>query len=251
MRRMHGVDALAMYTATSTSPFATLKVAVYQPTDPTDPPSPSELAGFVEEQAIRFGTGVADMRILRVPLDVHHPVWVADPDYSPHDHIYTAALPAPGDKAQFCEFLSDLMGRPLDPDRPLWEAWIVEGLEGGRVAVAAKMHHALADGGTIATVLERSHSATAGTDVPLVEDRGEPIPGKARLLADALTDLVKTYTNELPGFYRERKQARREQAALDVTGDGRDDADERPGTAPFTVLNEKPRSSLAPDNNAT
>jgi WS/DGAT/MGAT family acyltransferase len=236
---MHGVDAMASYRATSTSPFVTLKVAVYQPVDRDDVPSATELCGFVKEQVLRFGAGTADMRIVRVPFDVHHPVWVADPDYSPDDHIYRTALPAPGDKAQFCAFLSDLMGRPLDPDRPLWEAWIVEGLEGGRVAVAVKMHHVLADGGTIATVLERSHSETAEDDLPLAGDRGEPIPGRARLLAGALADLVTSCTDELPGFYRERRLAREERAARDVTEARPDVADERPGPAPFTVLNEK------------
>lgn len=239
MRRMHGVDAMSIYSATSTSPFVTLKVAVYQPVDRNDAPSATELRTFVKEQVLRFGAGVGDMRIVRVPFDVHHPVWVADPAYSPDDHIYRTALPAPGDKAQFCAFLSDLMGRPLDPDRPLWEAWIVEGLEGGRVAVAVKMHHTLADGGTVATVLERSHSEKPDDDGPSGVHRGEPIPGNARLLADALADLVKTGTDELPGFYRERRLAHEERAARDVTEARTDDENERPGPAPFTVLNER------------
>jgi WS/DGAT/MGAT family acyltransferase len=204
-------------------------------------PDISELRRFVKAQAIRLGSGVADMRIVRVPFDLHHPVWVADPDYSPDDHIYHAALPPPGDKSQLCAFLSDLMGRPLDPDRPLWEVWLVEGLEGGRIAVVAKVHHALADGKTIAALIARGHAGAAADDTSPNGNGGEPIPGKARLIGDALIDLFKTYTNELPSFYRDLKQARQESSASERAGEARPEIaeeEEPPGPAPFTVLNQ-------------
>jgi diacylglycerol O-acyltransferase len=241
MERMYGIDAYSIYSATSTSPFATLKVVLYEPVDENDVPGMDEVRGFVQSQIERLGAGVMGMRILRVPFDLHHPVWVADPDYSPDDHIYQAALPAPGDKARLCEFLSDLMGRPLDPDRPLWEVWLVEGLSGGRIAVAIKVHHALADGATIATLLARSHSkavAGEGGTKPVAEGA---IPGRSRLIRDALVDLFRTYTDELPSFYRELKQARARalEAEESPDGGGAGEAEEELPPAPFTVLNER------------
>jgi diacylglycerol O-acyltransferase len=243
MERMHGIDAFSIYSASSTSPFATLKVLLYEPVDESDVPDIHEVRRFVMAQVERLGAGVAGMRIVRVPFDLHHPVWVSDPAYSPDDHVYETALPAPGDKAQLCEFLSDLMGRPLDPDRPLWEVWLVEGLQGGRIAVAIKVHHALADGQTIAALVARSHSkAVAGEGSP-ERTEGEPIPGRLRLIRDALVDLFTTYTDELPQFYRELKQARAHADQIETTtdtGPGRTDAAQKGmPPAPFTVFNER------------
>ncbi|MEZ5141012.1 MAG: wax ester/triacylglycerol synthase family O-acyltransferase [Acidimicrobiales bacterium] len=241
MQRMHGVDALGIYSETPTSPFTTLKVAIYRPVPPDDAPSAADLRDFVREQVLRLGRGIGDQRIVRVPFDLHHPLWVTDPDYSPDDHIYRAALPAPGDKAQLCDFLSDLMGRPLDPERPLWEAWIVEGLQGGRLAVVVKMHHSLADGATVAELIERSHS-TGATESPSGPPGGDAVPGNARLLAGALVDLAKTFALELPDFLRERQLARQERADGHEAAEPPPDlaAEARlPGHAPFTVLNAR------------
>jgi diacylglycerol O-acyltransferase len=93
MRRMHGIDAFSIYSETPTSPFATLKVIVYRPVDANDAPDIGEVRRFVKERIAVLGVEGAGMRIVRVPFDLHHPVWVADPDYSPDDHIYHAALP--------------------------------------------------------------------------------------------------------------------------------------------------------------
>lgn len=243
MQRMHGIDAYSIYSETSTSPFATLKVLIYEPVDQNDVPDMGEVRRFLKAQIDRLGPGIAGMRIVRVPFDLHHPVWLSDPDYSPDDHIYHVALPAPGDQAQLCEFLSDLMGRPLDPDRPLWEVWLLEGLRGGRIAVAIKVHHALADGRTIATLVAGSHSRATALEASTQPVEAEPIPGRLRLIRDALVDLFTTYTDELPRFYRELKQARKRFAQIEGTRDAgharSDEADERMPPAPFTVLNQR------------
>jgi WS/DGAT/MGAT family acyltransferase len=74
------------------------------------------------------------------------PVWVDDPDFSLERHIYCAAVPAPGDEAALLD-IAELLLRPLlDRSRPLWELWILTGLNGGRLGLLFKIHHALADG---------------------------------------------------------------------------------------------------------
>ena len=240
MERMHGIDAFSIYSETPTSPFVTLKVGIYEPVDENDAPDIDELRSFVETQIERLGAGVPGMRIVRVPFDLHHPVWVSDPDYSPHDHVYCTALPAPGDKGRLCEFLSDLMGRPLDPGRPLWEIWLVEGLEHGRLAVVVKAHHALADGSTVADLIARSDSRSDAGEGSAERAAAERIPGRARLFFDALVDLVRTYTDEIPQFYRELKQLRQAAASSDAAGDAdRPDGSETPPPVPFTVFNER------------
>jgi len=239
MERMHGVDAFLVYSETPTSPFVTLKVTVYEPVDPNDVPDMEEVRCFVKEQIDRLSGGVTGMRILRVPFDLHHPLWVSDPDYSPDDHIYRTALPAPGDKAQLCEFLSDLMGRPLDPSRPLWEVWLIEGLEGGRIAIAAKVHHALADGKTVATLVAKTSQAGA-RGVKTEPVAPEPIPGTTRLIVDALVDLFRTYTDEIPQYFRELKQIRQEAGEGGEADESGERVEDEPvPSAPFTVFNER------------
>ena len=74
------------------------------------------------------------------------PTWEADEHFEISAHVRRAALPAPGGEAELCEWLGDFWSRRLDRDRPLWEVILLEGLEGGRWALATKTHHALVDG---------------------------------------------------------------------------------------------------------
>ena len=85
-------------------------------------------------------------RALRMPFGLHHPVWVDDPAFDLDFHVRRASLPTPGGDAELAEFVADTASRTLDPARPLWEMHVVEGLPDDRVAVVAKVHHAILDG---------------------------------------------------------------------------------------------------------
>ncbi|MGD0083494.1 MAG: wax ester/triacylglycerol synthase family O-acyltransferase [Acidimicrobiales bacterium] len=74
------------------------------------------------------------------------PVWVDDPHFDITSHVLSTALPSPGTEVQLADLCAELMAAPLDRDRPLWEMWFVDGLDGGRVAIIEKLHHAMADG---------------------------------------------------------------------------------------------------------
>jgi WS/DGAT/MGAT family acyltransferase len=234
MQRLRGSDAFAIYSETPSSPFVTLKVAIYRPTRKNDRFDSGEIRGFIEQGIEVAGAWRAGLRILRVPLDLHHPVWVSDPDYLPDNHIFEAELPSPGGKEQLCDFLSDLMGQPLPRDRPLWQMWIIRGLEDRKIAIAFKVHHALADGKTIARLIQKAHTlSSASGEENEPEIIQEPIPATYRLVGDAMVDLFKSYAVEFPNFYRYLKDARRRGEAIR-------DSSERlvaPFSAPFTILN--------------
>lgn len=85
-------------------------------------------------------------RIRFLPLELGRPVWVDDPHFDLDYHVRRTALPAPGGDTELCALMSRLMAQRLDRSRPLWEVWIVEGLEGGRWALVSKVHHAMVDG---------------------------------------------------------------------------------------------------------
>ena len=85
-------------------------------------------------------------RLQAVPGHLANPVWVDDEKFDLGFHVRRSALPRPGTSTQLLELVSRIVSRPLDRTRPLWEIYVVEGLEDGRVAVLSKTHQALVDG---------------------------------------------------------------------------------------------------------
>lgn len=128
-------------------------------------------------------------RIRRVPGRLANPVWVDDTDFDISYHVRRSALPPPGNLAQLRELTARIASRRLDPDRPLWEIYFVEGLEGGRVALLSKSHEILVDG--IRTVdlgqvlLDVDNEARP---VMLEPWDPRPMPTPARLVSDAVVD---------------------------------------------------------------
>jgi WS/DGAT/MGAT family acyltransferase len=84
-------------------------------------------------------------RLAWIPLE-GHPVWVDDDRFNLNYHVRHTSLPRPGSDAQLKQLAARLLSLPLDRRRPLWEAWIVEGLQGNRFATIIKVHHCMVDG---------------------------------------------------------------------------------------------------------
>ena len=85
-------------------------------------------------------------RVLRVPLEIGRPVWADDARFRIDDHVRHATLPRPGTEESLRDLVAHIMSQHLDLSRPLWETWLVDGLEGGRWAMVNKTHHAMIDG---------------------------------------------------------------------------------------------------------
>lgn len=130
-------------------------------------------------------------RIRKVPLRLARPVWVDDPYFQLDYHVRHTALPSPGGPEQLNRLVGRVMSQQLDRNRPLWETWFVEGLEGGRWAMLSKVHHCVVDGiaGTdlLALILETSPEV-----VPLQPGTWQPAPepSRLRLAADAVGELA-------------------------------------------------------------
>jgi diacylglycerol O-acyltransferase len=80
------------------------------------------------------------------PLESGRPLWVDDPSFNIEYHVRHAALPAPGTEEQLLRLAARISSQQLDRSKPLWENWLVEGLEGSRFALISKTHHSLVDG---------------------------------------------------------------------------------------------------------
>lgn len=85
-------------------------------------------------------------RLDEAPLGLANPVWVDDSTFDLPWHVRSATLPPPGGRTELADYVGRELSGRLDRRRPLWELHIVDGLEGGRVALIPKMHHALVDG---------------------------------------------------------------------------------------------------------
>ncbi|MEA2170759.1 MAG: diacylglycerol O-acyltransferase / wax synthase [Solirubrobacteraceae bacterium] len=123
--------------------------------------------------------------IARVPLDVGRPVWVDDVTFDLSHHLRHIALPAPGDEAQLREFCDRMAGEPLDPTRPLWELWIVEGVAPDRFALVSKVHPLLADGVGSPEITDKLFSAEPDEPIgTMPEWRAREEPNGWRLAVD-------------------------------------------------------------------
>ena len=85
-------------------------------------------------------------RVRFTSLGMAAPAWVDDPTFDIAHHVRETTLPPPGSEASLRDMCAGLMARPLQRNRPLWEIWLIDGLEGGRVAMMEKLHHSMADG---------------------------------------------------------------------------------------------------------
>ena len=137
-------------------------------------------------------------KVRELTLGIARPVWIDDPDFDITYHVRRSALPSPGSDAQVYELVSRLAGRPLDRTRPLWEMYLIEGLERNRLALFIKSHQALING---MAALEIGHVIADRTRRPSAvgEDIWLPSgePSNAKLIVDAVGDWLARPGQEL------------------------------------------------------
>ena len=190
--RLSGQDASFLHLESPTAPMHVGSVAIFE-------------GGAFFDEAGRFRIDEARQRIAgrlhlvprfrrklkNVPLAQGRPIWVDDEEFDLSYHVRLTALPKPGSEEQLKVLMGRLQSQVLDRRRPLWELWFVEGLEGGRVAIIQKTHHALVDGISgvdVATVL-----LDLEPDTPQIEGPGwepESAPSAVQLLADSVRERV-------------------------------------------------------------
>src|SRR3954470_18179311 len=128
-------------------------------------------------------------KLAEVPFGLDFPYWIEDPDFDLHFHVRELALPPAGTHDQLAEQVARIMGRPLDRARPLWELYLIHGLEKGCSAVLTKIHHAVIDGMSGAEImgllLDLSPEGRPPPDPVTAPDVDAP-PGQIEMLARGL-----------------------------------------------------------------
>lgn len=173
MRRLSGMDAAFLYLETPTTPMHVHAVMLL---DPSTVPGGYSFEKIKAHLASRLPRLLEFRRRLAfVPFDLHRPVWFDDPDFDFDYHVRRIAVPSPGSIEQVAEMVGDIASRPLDHSRPLWEFWVIEGVENGGVAVVARMHHATIDGVSGSSLMTTILDFEANTpDEPAAVDDWQP-----------------------------------------------------------------------------
>jgi diacylglycerol O-acyltransferase / wax synthase len=185
MDRMSPLDASFLHIEDAVSHMHIGSVAVF------DGPAP----GYEQFRAMVAGKLPAVPRYRQkvrfVPLQLGRPLWVDDPHFNLGYHLRHTALAPPGGDRELRDLVGRVMSQQLDRHKPLWEMWMVEGMEQGHWAIVSKVHHCMVDGvsGTdlLAVVLDSEPEPAA----PMPDAwHPAPEPSNARLVVDALVDLV-------------------------------------------------------------
>lgn len=227
------MDAMLLYSETPNLHTHTLKVAVV---DVTDFPGTFDFAVF--RTIIEARLHLLDplrFRLVDIPWQLHHPVWLPDCDVDLDYHLRQVRVAPPGGRRELDQVIGEVAGTPLDRRRPLWELYFADGLAGNRIAVIGKVHHVLADGVAAANLLARGMDLTNRT----TEDGAVPTavapPSSAELLRFAARDHVQqiaqlpTLVKDAVGGLREvRKRSRQRGTVPDMA---------TPFAAPATFLN--------------
>lgn len=151
MDRLSALDATFIYLETPQTPMNIGSVTIFAP---ANIPADAIFQSFRDHTIARLDLLPSYRRRLQMtPLGIDHPVWVIEHDLDLEYHIRRRALPHPGSMAQLRDLIGELHMIPLDRSRPLWQYYVIEGLEGGGFAVYVKVHHSAMDGVSGTTTL--------------------------------------------------------------------------------------------------
>ncbi len=177
-------------------------------------------------------------RLLHIAL-IEDPVWIDDASFDLGYHVRHASLPHPGGERQLQRRCAEILERRLDRARPLWEIWIIEGLQGGRFAMLAKVHHCMVDGVAGIDILAALLDTVPSQDVEPIEPwTARPAPRQPELLAGEMRRRAESslaLARGIGDWLRDPRQARRSvgegaAALLRLLG--------RLGSAPSTPFNQ-------------
>jgi WS/DGAT/MGAT family acyltransferase len=144
MQQLTGLDTSFLNMETPTTYGHVSGLAVFDPSTGDRPPTLDDVKALIQQRIHLLPP--YRRRLVEVPFGLDHPYWIEDPDFDLDFHVRHIGLPPPGDRQQLSEQVSRIVARPLDRSRPLWELYLIEGLEGGYIAQLTKIHHCAIDG---------------------------------------------------------------------------------------------------------
>ncbi len=183
-------DASFVFLESPTTPMHIGSLAIYDP-------STADGGELTEESFTRLfedrmhQNPFGRQKLVRVPFDADYPYWIEDANFDIEYHIRRWALPKPADSEQLYKVAARLFARPLDMSKPLWEVYLIEGLDHvdgvpkGSIAILTKTHHAAVDGTSGMHLVELMHDLTpkpAAVPRPAQPWRPDPQPSDVELM---------------------------------------------------------------------
>ena len=201
MKQLSAQDAQFLYIETGNNLTHVMGVNIFDPS--TAPGGKVRFKDIIEHIETRLiYSPVFKRRLMRLPLDFDHPYWVEDEFFDIEHHMFHSRLPEPGDWRQFCIHLARHFSRPMDMNRPLWDMYVIEGLDRikgipkGSYAIATRVHHAAIDGASamhfFSALSDRDPEGTPAIDLePFTEELGES-PSTINVLNRALISNIQS-----------------------------------------------------------
>ncbi|MFK7894462.1 MAG: wax ester/triacylglycerol synthase family O-acyltransferase [Myxococcota bacterium] len=219
-------DSSFLFVENEINPMHIAMVAIFE----GPPPHSDEIEQMISsklDQVPRYRQKVRFM-----PFDLGQPIWVDDERFELQYHVRHTALPNPGSVDQLYTLVGRIMSHQLDRARPLWESWVVEGLEGDRWALISKTHHCLVDGVAGADLMSVLLDASPEAEhVPSPTWSPERKPSTLAMVAHSLSDNWRLPREGIRAFGRVATTPRR---ALRTLGDFSD------GLATFRKFTDAP-----------
>ena len=196
IQQLNAQDAQFLYAQSGSTLTHVMGINIHDPA--TAPGGHVRLRDIIEHVRGRLHTSpVFQRKLHRLPLDFDFPYWVEDKDFDLESHIAHARLPAPGDWRQFCIQVARHFSRPMDMSRPLWDIFVLEGLDKipgiapGSFATLTRIHHAAIDGASGAYIfVALSDLDAAGAPALPIEPGGFELgqmPSAAEILTRAVS----------------------------------------------------------------
>jgi len=215
MRQLSGMDVSFLNMETASTFGHVCSLNIYDPTGVPGGAGIDAMKQIILERIDQLAP--FRRRLVEVPLGLDLPYWIEDPDFDIDFHVRHHAVPPPGNPEQLAEAVSRIVARPLDRGRPLWELYVIEGVDNGRlIAQLTKIHHAAIDGAAGAEML----SAILDTD-PEYRPAGAPapwVPDEVPSDEEMLRITMREYAKRPEKFIRLSVRTMRELAAATQSG---------------------------------
>jgi WS/DGAT/MGAT family acyltransferase len=238
MERLSGMDATFLYIETPAGHMHVAMVGIYDVSTMPGGYSFDRIKSHIAERLQVVPP--FRRRLVEVPFQFHHPVWVEDPNFNLNYHVRRIGCPAPGGRRELGEVAAQIASIPLDRTRPLWEAWVIEGLKQDRVGFVVKVHHAAIDGASGAEIMTALYDlGPEAAPLEPVEIPTERIPNDAELVGYAAMSKLRRAKEAVPLI------GRTVQSVANMVGRVRN-PDEHHGAVPLTAPRTPFNHSIGP-----
>ncbi len=192
MRQLTALDALFLAGENDRTQGHVSALGVYDPVTASGRPLDAALVRELVTERIHLLPPLR-WRLAGVPFGLDHPYWVDEGTVDVDHHVRDVTLPSPGDQRQLAEQVAHLIASHLDRARPLWEMYVIHGLQDGAVAVLTKMHHAAVDGVSGAEVMRvlLDDAATGRELEPAPDVPTERFPSDVEMLGRGVVGMLR------------------------------------------------------------